>query len=255
MLGYVATTFGARDRRQCRGRRRALPRVVRRRRDLPRRGRPRRRPAAVLRGAQRAAIGDTFVVLNPGMVPARGYFALADVVVTFEGPFADYARRLALEPGWLRDMPPAKTAHLVYAASRDEASSLFAAPPRAGSLYVTSGSLPNPWGAPPPYLREEHSSKEFRMFRSVMLVASDVGRGTRRGFGAGAARSARAAARQRHRPARRRPAPRPRSSRPAPPRRSRAARPAPACSRTRRSRSTGRGAPSRCRSRARATGR
>jgi len=99
------------------------------------------------------------LVLNPGMVPARGYFALADVVVTYEGPFADYARRLALEPEWLRDVPKEQTAHLVYAASRDEAVSLFAVPPRAGSLYVTSGSPPNPWGAPPPYLREEHASR------------------------------------------------------------------------------------------------
>ena len=43
------------------------------------------------------------LVLNPGMVPARGYFDLADLVVTYEGPFADYARRLASEPGWVRD--------------------------------------------------------------------------------------------------------------------------------------------------------
>jgi hypothetical protein len=109
--------------------------------------------------ALRRAIGDAFVVLNPGMVPTRGYFALADIVVTYEGPFADYARRLALEPAWLRDVPPAKTAHLVYAATRDEARSLFAAPPRAGSLYVTSGSLPNPWGAPPPDLREAQAAR------------------------------------------------------------------------------------------------
>ena len=38
--------------------------------------------------ALRRAIGDV-VVLNPGTVPARGYFALADVVVTYEGPVAE----------------------------------------------------------------------------------------------------------------------------------------------------------------------
>ena len=113
------------------------------------------------------ATGETLLALNPGMVPARGYFALADVVVTFEGPFADYAPRLAREPEWLRDIPQAQTAHLVYAASRDEAISLFAAPARSGSLYVTSGALPNPWGTPPPYLREEQTAMSSTDRRST----------------------------------------------------------------------------------------
>ena len=41
-----------------------------------------------LAGHARAA-GARVVVLNPGVVPARGYFDVADVVVTFEGPFAE----------------------------------------------------------------------------------------------------------------------------------------------------------------------
>ena len=90
------------------------------------------------------------------MVPARGYFDLADLVVTYEGPFADYARRLASEPGWVRDE---RTAHLVYAASREQADALFAAPARSTSLYVTSGVQPNPWGDPPPYLQDERSTQ------------------------------------------------------------------------------------------------
>jgi hypothetical protein len=98
------------------------------------------------------------LVLNPGTVPARGYFALADVVVTFEGPYAEYAARLAQQPEWLDEIAPAQTAHLVYATSKEQAIALFAAPARAGSLYVTAGALPNPWGTPPPYLREEQSA-------------------------------------------------------------------------------------------------
>ncbi len=121
--------------------------------------------------ALRRAIGDAFVVLNPGTVPARGYFALADVVVTYEGPFADYARRLALEPGWLRDVPPAKTAHLVYAATRDEAISLFAAPPRARLAVRHLGLAPEPLGRAASLSARRASSKEFRMFRPVMLIA------------------------------------------------------------------------------------
>jgi len=105
---------------------------------------------------RRLRLDAPVLVLNPGMVPARGYFDLADLVVTYEGPYADYARRLAREPEWVRDEP---TAHLVYAASREQADELFAAPARSTSLYVTSGVQPNPWGAPPPYLQDERSTQ------------------------------------------------------------------------------------------------
>jgi spherulation-specific family 4 protein len=96
------------------------------------------------------------LVLNPGMVPAPGYFDLADVVVTYEGPFADYAPRLAQAPGWVREIPEDRTAHLVYAASLAQARSIFSSTPPGVHLYVTSGTQPDPWGSPPPpYLREE----------------------------------------------------------------------------------------------------
>jgi len=98
---------------------------------------------------------DGELVLNPGTVPARGYFDLADVVVTYEGPFADYATRLAQAPDWLADIPADRTAHLVYAASLTEARSLLASAGPDLHLYVTSGTPPDPWGSPPPYLREE----------------------------------------------------------------------------------------------------
>jgi hypothetical protein len=103
--------------------------------------------------------GEGELVLNPGTVPARGYFDLADLVVTFEGPFADYASRLAQTPAWLKDIPADRTAHLVYAASAAQARSIFAATPHDVHLYVTSGSPPDPWGTPPPYLREEADSR------------------------------------------------------------------------------------------------
>ena len=56
---------------------------------------------------------------TPAWCPARGYFDLADVVVTFEGPFADYAPRLARAARVAARRPASATAHLVYAASRD----------------------------------------------------------------------------------------------------------------------------------------
>lgn len=87
------------------------------------------------------------LVLNPGVVPARGYFALADVVVTFEGPFSAYGEALARQPAWVRDRPSASIAHLVYAASLEQARAAAALHPHAGYVYLTPGVLPDPWGS------------------------------------------------------------------------------------------------------------
>ncbi|SEK35212.1 spherulation-specific family 4 protein [Streptacidiphilus jiangxiensis] len=70
------------------------------------------------------SLGATFLVLNPGLTPHPAYLDLADLVVTFEGPWCDYENR-AEDAG----------CHLVYAA-----------PPDASVHgYATSGTLPNPW--------------------------------------------------------------------------------------------------------------
>ena len=100
---------------------------------------------------------DRTVVLNPGAVPARGYFDVADTIVTFEGPYGGYAKALQAMPGWLRSQPEERTAHLVFGASRAEA--LHAATEgAAGFLYATSGTMPNPWQALPSYLPAEEAA-------------------------------------------------------------------------------------------------
>jgi hypothetical protein len=96
------------------------------------------------------AAGADLVVLNPGVVPARGYFAIADVVVTFEGPLTAY--RDHRPPA---GVAPERTAHLVYGASREQALRELAAPPSARYVYLTSGTLPHPWGTVPDYLAQE----------------------------------------------------------------------------------------------------
>jgi hypothetical protein len=98
---------------------------------------------------------DRILVLNPGRVPAPGYAELADVIVTFEGPFADYARALQEMPPWVRALPPARVAHLVYGASAAEAAASIHTDAQAGHLYMTSGSPPNPWQALSPYLDDQ----------------------------------------------------------------------------------------------------
>lgn len=83
--------------------------------------------------------GGALRVLNPGDVPAAGYFSLADVVVTFEGSYRDYVHR---SDG--ADPPDRDVAHLVFGATDDEARSAAAAR-RARYVYVSEASLPNPW--------------------------------------------------------------------------------------------------------------
>lgn len=114
--------------------------------------------AALARRA-RSSPGD-LVVLNPGVPPAPSYFDIADIVVTFEGRYSAYVDALARMPDWLRQQRPEQVAHLVYGASRDQAIAAAHEVRGAGYLYVTSGSLPDPWRSVPSYLQEEEEALE-----------------------------------------------------------------------------------------------
>lgn len=97
------------------------------------------------------ANGEQLVVLNPGTVPARGFFDIADIVVTFEGPYSAYEPALAGMPDWLRRLAPSRSAHLIYGASGEQAAQAIGQD-SAGFVYATSGTLPDPWSSLPPYL-------------------------------------------------------------------------------------------------------
>jgi hypothetical protein len=103
----------------------------------------------------RAARGQSrrLVVLNPGVIPAPGYFDVADVVVTFEGDHEDYVAAMRETPRWLR-RHHAHAAHLIYDATRADASNALESA-AADYVYATSGTLPNPWQTLPPYLDDE----------------------------------------------------------------------------------------------------
>ena len=132
------------------------------------------------------------------MVPARGYFDLADLVVTYEGPFADYARRLAGEPEWVRDEP---TAHLVYAASREQADAPVR---RSGPQHLALrhvGRATQPLGRPAavPARRKEHA---MPVTRTIVLAAIALAGTPAAALGSGPSRAPWAPARERDRPAR-----------------------------------------------------
>ncbi len=85
------------------------------------------------------------LVLNPAVVPRPEYLDLADVVVTFEGPWSAYRDR----------MRPIRTArsrraaiwHLVHTAPIEHhvLSLELAAARGAHYAYVTERTMPNPW--------------------------------------------------------------------------------------------------------------
>jgi Spherulation-specific family 4 len=95
----------------------------------------------------RAAPGQ-LVVMNPGVVPARGYFALADVIVTFEGPVSAYAGALRETPAWVDDLPRGRIAHLIYGASREQALAAVRRRAHAQYVYAAAGAPPHPWSLP-----------------------------------------------------------------------------------------------------------
>lgn len=87
------------------------------------------------------------LVVNPGVTPDAGYAGLADVVVTFEGPW--FAYRDHVPADWIRRLPPQRFCHLVHSAPREVLGSALdlAAERHAGAVYLTEQTGANPWGS------------------------------------------------------------------------------------------------------------
>lgn len=99
--------------------------------------------------------------LNPGDYPDQAYMSLGDVVMTFEGTYAQYAGAPgAAVPGWARDYPAARFAHTIYAASAADLKPALrlAAARDAGHVYITDGSGDNPYQALPGYWAAEDAA-------------------------------------------------------------------------------------------------
>jgi Spherulation-specific family 4 len=92
------------------------------------------------------SLGCRTVVLNPGVFPHRAYLDLANLVVTFDGDLEMH--RKVQVPEWTMSLQPERFCHLVYGVPEHEIDDVRrrVARSNAGTLYVTDGLAPNPWG-------------------------------------------------------------------------------------------------------------
>jgi hypothetical protein len=107
-------------------------------------------------GAQFRERGAGFIVFNHGVYPDPGYAAIADLLVTFEGPWSAY-QLMDAPPLWAAALPAWRFCHLVYDVPQpalDQAVRL-ADQRGAGVLYVTDGQGVNPWNGLPGYFARE----------------------------------------------------------------------------------------------------
>jgi hypothetical protein len=102
----------------------------------------------------KATSPTALVVGNPGAAATTPWQVedpvVADVLVIFEGPAAEY--RKWSPPDWVRARPAELFGHLVYKSrSRATTGAICAASQgkHAGWVYVTRGVMDNPWDVPP----------------------------------------------------------------------------------------------------------
>jgi hypothetical protein len=104
-------------------------------------------------------IPGSSVWLNPGIYPDQQYMSVGDVVMVFEGTYAQY--RNIQVPSWAHNFPPTKFANTIYGApSSSQANMAISLSQRrnAGYVYVTNLAGANPYNALPGYWPSEDSA-------------------------------------------------------------------------------------------------
>ena len=104
----------------------------------------------------RKNIPGASIWLNPGIYPDQQYMSLANVMVVFEGTYAQY--RAEQVPAWANNYPATRFANTVYAAftSAQANSAISLSRSRnTGYLYVTNLLGANPYNALPSYWSTE----------------------------------------------------------------------------------------------------
>jgi hypothetical protein len=101
-------------------------------------------------------IPGSSVWLNPGIYPERQYMSVSDVLMVFEGTYAQY--RPIQVPGWTRDYPAdrfADTIHGAVTSAQANSAISLARSRNAGYVFVTNLSGSNPYNALPSYWSSE----------------------------------------------------------------------------------------------------
>jgi Spherulation-specific family 4 len=104
----------------------------------------------------RATVPDAVVWLNPGDYPDPSFMSIANVVMVFEGSYAQYVADQV--PGWVSRYQPDQFVHVVYATPRSDLASAvrLSRARRAGYLFVTNlPGAPDPYDAMPSYWPQE----------------------------------------------------------------------------------------------------
>jgi hypothetical protein len=106
---------------------------------------------ATLNAYVKARAPTAVTVINPGTRTRECYMDVADIVVTFEGPYTAYLARYTA-PDWVARYPPSRFWHVVHSTPRMEdmlTAVQLSKARRAGWIYVTDDLMPNPWDTLP----------------------------------------------------------------------------------------------------------
>ncbi|HEY2775062.1 MAG TPA: spherulation-specific family 4 protein [Candidatus Binatia bacterium] len=93
--------------------------------------------------------GLGLTVINPGNPTLECYAAAADIILDFEGSWAQY--QTWMPTGWESGYDSSRFWHLIYATSEADVPQavLLSQQRNAGFVYVTTDQLPNPWDTLP----------------------------------------------------------------------------------------------------------
>jgi hypothetical protein len=93
--------------------------------------------------------------LNPGAYPDQSYMSVGNVVMAFEGPYANYLRLRI--PRWAHHYPATRFAHTVYATPGAVVANTvrLSRQRNAGYVYITNDVGSNPYSALPNYWPRE----------------------------------------------------------------------------------------------------
>jgi hypothetical protein len=98
--------------------------------------------------------GRGLVLINPGTTPDESYMSACDILCNFEGDIGQYRGFASTSHfiDWLTTYPSSRFLHVVYGCwgtkERDEALRL-SREQRAGLVWITDGTLPNPYDTEP----------------------------------------------------------------------------------------------------------